>query len=120
MATNAKIIFTEVTKVQDGAVTEAVIERKLTNKELEISEYIDRLIAVAKDDSDVQVEFGGLSTGKWIRLETNQPVYVKIDDTGSTARKVTTLLIWHGEISALYLSGDGTNDAVVKIFIGGE
>jgi hypothetical protein len=120
MATNAKIVIDEMTRVKDGQITEPVVERRTDEKEIEVNEYIDRLIGVAKSDTDVEVNFGGLTTGKFLRVETNQPVMVKIGDTGATARKVTSILIWEGEFTALYLSGDTVNDAVVKILIGGE
>jgi hypothetical protein len=120
MATNAKIKIDETTQVLDGQITTPVVDRKTENAEIDVNEYIDRLIGVVKDDSDVEVNFGGLTTGKFLRIETNSPVMVKVGDVGATAMKVTSLLIWHGEFTALYLSGDGVADAVAKILIGGE
>ena len=119
MADNAKIILDESTKIRDGSVTDYVVERTTREKEIEVTEYIDRMIQVPKAAADVPVNFGGLTTASFIRIESDEPIKIKIDDTGNPEIPVTSLFVLHGSMTALYVSGDSLNDAVVKFLIGG-
>lgn len=94
--------FTKVVDVDGNYVVETILEAGSSDTEFDL--FVSTLI------DDV----------KFVIIQSDQPLTVKIDDVGNTAIDVTDLLLLTGSPIKLYISVPGSTDASVKIIYGGK
>lgn len=93
--------FSKVETVDGNYVIETILEAGSTDQEFDL--FTSALI------DDV----------KFVVIQSDQPLSVKLDDTGNTAIAVADLMLLTASPTKLYISVPGGTDANAKIIYGG-
>lgn len=93
--------FSKVEDVDGNHVIETILEAGSADTEFDL--FVSALLTVVK----------------FVIVESDQPLTVKLDSTGNTAIEVTDFMLLTGSPSKLYISVPGATDATVKIIYGG-
>lgn len=87
---------------------------------LSVSELNSSVIEISAGMADLPVSLGGVSVAKYLLIETDNPIKIKLNDVANTEIPITRFLILNGgDFTKLYVSNSGTDSATVRILIGG-
>lgn len=126
----ALTLFRNVTVqlAKNAALTPLVGEQKLEAKKDSATLFEGHSISkiVATTASDEVVTMGGVTTGKYIRVETDQPLTIKLSGTGNTgilinvpSTEIPGSFDCTVDFTSIHLSNAGTTDANVSVIVAG-
>jgi len=75
--------------------------------------------SIADAVSNAPLNFGRITTVKYIYIESDKNITIKLDSTGNTAIKVYNLLLIATSTTAIYISNNSGSTANLKIILAG-
>jgi len=115
-------------KTYDFAIKDSnsveIVKSKIVEAVLSIDELTTHVISIAAGQTDVPVDLGGITSAKFLLVETDNEVSVTLVSSGGTPADAIVgvakfLVLEGGSFINLFVSNNGTNAAVVKFVIGG-
>lgn len=116
MSTTASLVASLT--VKDGTTEKAKISAAVAVAAGVDFRVLERVEVPALADNQ-EISLGGLTTGKALLLQTDQSVQVRLNANDATEITVNSVLLLGGDVSALFVSNDGSNAANLEVLVAG-
>jgi hypothetical protein len=85
-----------------------------------IVDFVYDTYNVPTPTADMPIIFGKLATAKYIYIESDQPISIKLNSTSNTAIPVQNFILLNSTVTSIFISNNAGVAATVKVVLAGS
>lgn len=94
--------------------TEVLVNKKITDKSLEVKEYVSSAMIIPPNTIDLEVNFGGVSVAKFLFLNVKNQISIRLNEVTNTSIPLSGVFVVQSEVSRIYVTNLNNEEVVLE------
>lgn len=109
----SKVLKPEIT-LQIKENIEVLVNKRITDKSLEVKEFVSSAMIIPPNTVDLEIGFGGVSLAKFLFLNTKDQISIRLNEMTNPSIVLNGVFMVQSEVSKIYVTNLNNNEVILE------